>query len=377
VLFPSTTTADTRPARRHSDFVQKPATSSITPKQSLSAAYSPQNYHLQHPHLSGNNFGSSTSSPMQTYSPLGQAQNRFYASSAPNSSTALNNSPRARPPVPMFSQSTGNIKKMATHTHTEGSTAWHDHISLSPQLTSSPSDMSTGFDFEPFASASDVNFDEPLDFGHIAQFEPINHPAPVQTSTHPLTVSPKDVMVDSTSAPPSTTFTDLTTPGTSTFESPYMVNSNQTSPFFGEEDLGDNSDDWPSLFPTLEDNTAQAPVSYNTNANASPAPAHHVAPAMSRNGSSPGQSARSSHQGHGRHSFTSGVASKRRDKPLPAIVADPSDTVAVKRARNTLAARKSRAKRMERTEQLESEVANLEAEVEHWKNIALSRGHVD
>ena len=50
---------------------------------------------------------------------------------------------------------------------------------------------------------------------------------------------------------------------------------------------------------------------------------------------------------------------------------------AVKRARNTLAARKSRQKRQERTKALLSQVNMLEEEVEKWKNIALSMGHVE
>ena len=48
----------------------------------------------------------------------------------------------------------------------------------------------------------------------------------------------------------------------------------------------------------------------------------------------------------GSHSSVSGVTSRKRDKPLPPIIVeDPNDTVAMKRARNTLAARKSRDER--------------------------------
>ena len=181
------------------------------------------------------------------------------------------------------------------------------------------------------------------------------------------------------SAPPSTSFTDLTTPGTSYEQSPYgMPDTSETSPLFSEADLDQDANNWPSLFETSDDFTPQpvantnksskAPASYN----ASPRTAH-VAPKMSRNDSSPGSSSKG-----GRHSFTSGVGAKRRDKPLPEIhVEDPTDTTAVKRARNTMAARKSRQKRMERTEQLETKVEELEGEVEHWKAIALSRGHVE
>ena len=51
--------------------------------------------------------------------------------------------------------------------------------------------------------------------------------------------------------------------------------------------------------------------------------------------------------------------------PLPAItIEDPNDTVAVKRARNTLAARKSQEKHQERTEALLSQVNISEEEAE-------------
>ena len=264
------------------------------------------------------------------------------------------------------------------HSNFEGT--WFQESALNPdsELTPSPSDISsdnTMFDFDKFTSSvpdahTDGHYDGSLDFG--AQFEPINTPAPAQASNL-QTVSPKDLMVDSMSAPPSGAFTDLTTPGTSTFESPYMANSSETSPLFTEESFNEDPDQWPSLFEPHEELSNNAPAPRYT---ASPTTAH-VAPKMSRNDSSPGQSSsRSSHQG--RHSFAAGVAPRRRDKPLPAItVEDPNDTVAVKRARNTLAARKSREKRVERTEALINQVNQLEEQVEKWKSIALSMGHVE
>ena len=63
----------------------------------------------------------------------------------------------------------------------------------------------------------------------------------------------------------------------------------------------------------------------------------------------------------GRHSY---------NPPSAVIIEDPNSTVAVKRARNTMAARKSREKRMESTEELASQVTKSDAQ--HWKNIALS-----
>lgn len=247
-------------------------------------------------------------------------------------------------------------------------------LELTMALSDVPSDSMFDFYSNDFSSAldpSDGLFDGAVDFS--PHFESINDPAPPQTPNL-QTVSPKDLMVESMSAPPSGAFTDLTTPGTSAFDSPYTANSTETSPLFAEESFAEDSDKWPSLFDPIEEETNTGPVSHFTGASPSTT---YTAPKMSRNDSSPGQSSsRSSHQG--RHSMTSGVASKRRDKPLPAItVEDPSDTVAMKRARNTMAARKSREKRMERTDQLVNQVTQLEAEVEHWKNIAISMGHVE
>ena len=48
-------------------------------------------------------------------------------------------------------------------------------------------------------------------------------------------------------------------------------------------------------------------------------------------------------------------------------ILDENGSVAVKRAHNTLAARKSREKRMKRTKALENEVANLQQKVDRWK----------
>jgi hypothetical protein len=45
----------------------------------------------------------------------------------------------------------------------------------------------------------------------------------------------------------------------------------------------------------------------------------------------------------------------------------------MKRARNTLAARKSRERKAQRLDELEAQIAKLEQERDHWKNIALSK----
>lgn len=397
VLFPSTPISYApSTTRRNTDTV--PATSRTVPSQHLGQTYNGQQQYqrrrnttqqfslsvspIQNPRVSDiiQGTGSLSSSPsiQQFNSPTGQQQ-RFYANSAPSSTTVLHQqSARTRPPVPLFSNSTGNIHHqqnmptMALPHSFEGTSSEEESSSSEPELTITlselPSDNFFDFNHGDFTSAPDSSdglLDGPLDFA--TSFESINDPAQSQQ-----TISPKDLMVDSMSAPPSSAFTDLTTPGTSAYDSPYMANSTETSPLFAEDSFADDPDKWPSLFDPIEEETNTGPVSHF--AGASPSPTAYVAPKMSRNGSSPGQS--SSHQG--RHSSTSGVAPKRRDKPLPAItVEDPNDTVAVKRARNTMAARKSREKRMERTEQLVSEVTQLKSEVEHWKNIAISMGHVE
>lgn len=311
----------------------------------------------------------------------------FYASSAPSSLLNLHHDKNhpTRPPVPLFN-STGNMN-LQTLSHTsqplvDGKlVCWISLAALS--LTRPHSDMSHGsFDFTSnFRGVTSdvspmVSFDNIGDFdmqSSTTPFSPVNQQTSVSASTTSVyTISPKDLMLDTMSAPPSTTVTNLTTPGTNYLESPtYMIDSTDTSPLFANDNLGPDADSWPSLFDDElsheTDNANQESPMLNT----------HVAPSMSRYDSSPGQpSSRSSHQGG--HSSTSGVSAKRRDKPLPAItIEDPTDIVAVKRARNTMAARKSRQKRVERSEELVTLVADLEKKVDYWKQIALSRGHVE
>lgn len=245
----------------------------------------------------------------------------------------------------------------------------HSSDMLSEELADYPASPDLSPDSFPYGSADfDLN-------SELTKFESFNHPAPAYDSVQ--TISPKDIMVDTLSAPPSTTYTNLTTPGTSYIDSPlFIATSTDTSPLFGHENLGADADNWAPLFNDDNNQHVAPDVSYDEIED-SPTSNAYVAPMMSRHDSSPGQSSsRSSHQG--RHSFASGVNPRRRDKPLPAItIDDPHDTVAIKRARNTMAARKSRQKRVERNEELEQKVRELEIKVDYWKQIALSRGHVE
>lgn len=188
----------------------------------------------------------------------------------------------------------------------------------------------------------------------------------VPGSTHLDTVSPGELLIrDQFSAPNSTAFTNLTTP--SDFgESPEFENY-EISPNFGDVDTG-STDHWFSLFPesTVTD---QATVSVKSPTEVPAELENFETDSLPRKSSN---SPPSSH--HGRHSSVSGVNSRRRDKPLPPIIVDdPNDTIAMKRARNTLAARKSRERKAQKLEELEEKIAKLVEERDHWKRMALSR----
>jgi hypothetical protein len=199
------------------------------------------------------------------------------------------------------------------------------------------------------------------------------------------TVSPQDLLIKEPfmSAPNSTALTNLTSPSIYN-ESPEFNDAFDVSPHFGSSDFdsaGGGSAAWFPLFPDADvavgGGGGGQPSHAVPEADGSPeeeksdeidaAPQRPASGHMRRkSGSSPPS---------GRHSSVSGVNSRRRDKPLPPIIVeDASDTVAMKRARNTLAARKSRERKAMRLEELEERIQKLEAERDHWKKIALARG---
>ena len=216
----------------------------------------------------------------------------------------------------------------------------------------------------------DNTSDHTLDFAS-PMFAPIND-VPVA----PTTVSPKDLLVDSMSAPPSSAMTNLSTPGTNYYMSPHMVNSTDPSPMF-EDDHLEPGEEWSNLFqiePDTDPKPASAFAATDNNNTMTIHPSIEVMapPQMSRNQSSPGQS--STGTPHHRHSSIAGVGRKRRDKPLPEInIPDQNDIVALKRARNTAAARKSRAKKVANMEEMAVRIQDLERERDEWKALALQR----
>ncbi|CAM1506484.1 Fc.00g061250.m01.CDS01 [Cosmosporella sp. VM-42] len=190
------------------------------------------------------------------------------------------------------------------------------------------------------------------------------------SSTNNLgTVSPQDLLVqDFMSAPNSTALTALTSPSMYG-ESPDFADGYDVSPNFGSNDFDGTADPWFPLFPQ-----DTAPVPETTSADNSPAQQSDDLDSGSRSSSGGRRKSGNSPPTSTRHSSVSGVASRKRDKPLPPIIVeDPNDTVAMKRARNTLAARKSRERKAQRFEELEERIAKLEAERDHWKEIALAQ----
>jgi hypothetical protein len=238
-----------------------------------------------------------------------------------------------------------------------------------PQDLSGLFDLSSNQFVDEFESTTDLIMFPPKDMPR-SGFTAVN-----DSPVNPLgTVSPTDLFKD-TSAPPSTSFTDMSTPS---FESPALF-SQDTSPVIAtDHELGPGAERWESLFPNegfsdpLEDVTTVVDSLAKSGLPTSP---------MIRTASSPGGSPNMTN-GHdsSRHSSISGVNSRRRDKPLPPIKYDSMDPVAAKRARNTEAARKSRARKIERQDAMERQISELEEQLkevkrseQYWKTLAQSR----
>ncbi|KAK0708300.1 hypothetical protein B0H67DRAFT_603313 [Lasiosphaeris hirsuta] len=296
---------------------------------------------------------------------------QFYASSAPSSSAALNlhkqntqNRP-PRPPVPKFSQSTGNIPNAKMNI--QGMHCWDDSSPLASSSQSSASDMDLE-DFTAFeGGASTTSYSSPA----LPSVFDLNGSAS-SGSANMGTVSPHDLLIQEPfmSAPNSSVLTDLTSP--SIYGESPDFDSFDVSPNFGSNDFDAGAGD--AWFPLFPQNTTQQDFARTANAENSPAEKSDdlevIEPTSGHQRRKSGTSPPS-----GRHSSVAGVNSRRRDKPLPPIIVeDPSDTIAMKRARNTLAARKSRERKAIRLEELEEKIEKLEADRDYWKNRALALG---
>ncbi|KAL8698667.1 MAG: hypothetical protein Q9201_006440 [Fulgogasparrea decipioides] len=293
--------------------------------------------------------------------------------SAPSSTTSLAGN---RPPVPRFSEpSMGSI----SHNQAFDMTALDSMQGSSPRgnpdvptsLTSHAADMDSPLNDFSLGSMSGLEMaGSPFNV-----HRPDSHLPP--TADHPsmdrtlsmstdLTMSPYDMH---NSTPASGAMTHQSTPQTDYIDTPYTPSvyfSNGPSPAWAIHDspaINDNLDFDPNMsgmmFPDLpEPNDKQLTA---------PKPASTKPVVMSRKDASPGKSPRTS-----RSSLTSGITkpTKKRKGPLKDIVVDPDDPKSLKRSRNTLAARNSRARRQERFEALAEEC-------EIWRQRALDLGWQD
>lgn len=215
------------------------------------------------------------------------------------------------------------------------------------------------------------------DFGSLnpSAFTPINGPGDSNASTH--TVSPHDIFMDH-SAPNSNALTNLTTP--SMYDgSPDDLDNFDASPLFVDSNPTGRGQ-WTPLFEHESGSYAPAQMTESTESlddqNSGIAPTS-VCMDRTVSMSSMTSATKGSEQLDSRHrlSLTSGVTKNRRTgRALPPIEVEEGDSRALKRAKNTMAARKSRQKKRDIEESLRSDLADMTAERDRWMHIAIQHG---
>jgi general control protein GCN4 len=247
---------------------------------------------------------------------------------------------------------------------------YRDDLLTSPVDLNSNNTFDSGASLMPAFQAGAFNMDQ------VSAFTAINDHSATAGSIR--TVSPKDIFADAFgSAPPSAAFTNLTSPDIN--DSPFN-DSFDCSPMFQNESTMGNSD-WFSLFPEEESKAPE--LNYGSAALSLPLERTISSQSMERSGSSSNGSpiVLDSSSFRRKSSVTNSPAtngiskSRRRKGPLPSISVDPNDKTALKRARNTLAARESRQRKFDHVSELEKRNADLEAELEKWKSIAIAQGY--
>ena len=296
---------------------------------------------------------------------------------------------RARPPVPTFTQTSEEAASrqpktpLLHHRIRSASNIPQGEFPISGSSSSQslnhviPANMSSAF--EHMYLPGDDSF-EPADgmlgFGYSDQaFTAINGSASTPSPVTPQTVSPQELVnhTMAMSAPSSTAFPPLSTPGSTYFESPFLETSSlDTSPMI--DGALDSTLDYKEfampLFPQDgSDMFANAQASFASATSAST----NVSSAspMSRQKSSPGRPSTSGQaRGHARkHSSVSGISkSKARRELEPITITEEDSKEDAKRKKNTAAARKSRQKRQETME-------TYEAELQRLRGILINLGH--
>ncbi|KAF3273815.1 hypothetical protein TWF970_008404 [Orbilia oligospora] len=166
------------------------------------------------------------------------------------------------------------------------------------------------------------------------------------------------------------------------------------TPLFGLDD--GIPEEWPTLFPTEDaiNPSSSTDILVNPAAlmiggdSSSTPPLTAIIPSRqfsndsnnSLTPPSPSMKSRSASNAQKRSSLT-GISRRKAAADLPPVQFDPSNPVDIKRARNTMAARKSRARRVEKMEELAEAVEKLQAEAqqlkeekEFYKNLARQHG---
>ncbi|KAI1801992.1 hypothetical protein F4811DRAFT_563562 [Daldinia bambusicola] len=306
----------------------------------------------------GHQTSSSTAFTNRFNSPV-QNQNlqQYYASiSALPSTAAANQNRSTRPPVPLFTQGSGNQQAARMDLQGNYSTSSsncipisHDPDALSLEDLSALQGPTTAYS-SPGIPGYDVNMSSAS-----------------STASNMGTISPQDLFLDPiTSAPNSTAITNLTSPSMYDGSPDLQDLDFELSPNMAGNEFDHSFRGWPSLFPDDNPPIASAVSIVDELSPAQQSDELEVIDSIPKTRRKSGNSPSSGN--HAKHSSVAGVNSRRRDKPLPPIIVDdPSDTVAMKRARNTLAARKSRERKAQRFEELEAKIAGLEKERDYWK----------
>ncbi|KAK5134156.1 hypothetical protein LTR08_006931 [Meristemomyces frigidus] len=333
---------------------------------SVSKAYSAPTYGHQTPRRAPSldlTLQPTFSSPYQVF---------FANGNQTTNSSQQHNDRSTRPPVPLFhSNFPGNLGNTANAQQFQQVTDF-TNIEMGGGDINVAYDGTFG-DLSAAGNATMFDLDEDLDYE--ALLGAADNRLTDFTATNGNTVSPRDVF-NCDSIPPSTSFTNLTTPGLTYLETP--ADDYENSPLLTDNlgyDSHTGADNWFPLFPDNEIDAAIGTLS--------------TAPSMSRTTSSssnqilvhPGGEPTSRKRSSTVASPTfspimklssiAGVNARKRDKPLPPIMVNEDDAPALKRARNTAAARKSRAKKVAERDDLEAEISDLKAQVEFWKARAL------
>lgn len=242
------------------------------------------------------------------------------------------------PPVPLFHQPSTTQSSPLQNAD--------DMVSMEPNVAYEGTLADLGIGGGPFLSghADMALFDDDM-------FSSIQPSAPASS-----TISPKDLMMDimGSSVPGSALIPELTpcsdmltTPGTSPWFHDNLIAESDSfafSPLFPPESGVDDTEDFYASAPAMSRNDSlQSQVMVCSGK-------------QTRKGSM--ESASSPALGP-KLSASAGI--RKRQKPLPAIVVDSDDPVALKRARNTAAARKSRERKEAHRDALETRIAELEA----------------